>query len=82
MQKYRDRNARCIAIPSKSIGVRGRFDSPETRKLAELLPRLCAKGVVPFLKRVQTASSITAAALAQAMRAVGLHPAHLKTAGP
>ena len=26
-QKYRDRNGRCIAIPFKSIGVGGRFDS-------------------------------------------------------
>ena len=30
LQKYRDRNGRCIAILFKSIGVRGRFDSPET----------------------------------------------------
>ena len=29
MQKYRDRNGRCIAILFKSIGVRGRFDSPD-----------------------------------------------------
>ena len=29
LQKYRDRNGRCIAILFKSIGVRGRFDSPE-----------------------------------------------------
>ena len=28
-QKYRDRNGRCIAIVFKSIGVRGRFGSPE-----------------------------------------------------
>ena len=28
LQKYRDRNGRCIAILFKSIGVRGRFDSP------------------------------------------------------
>ena len=26
LQKYRDRNGRCIAILFKSIGVRGRFD--------------------------------------------------------
>ena len=31
LQKYRDRNGRCIAILFKSIGVRGRFDSPESR---------------------------------------------------
>ena len=29
LQKYRDRIGRCIAILFKSIGVRGRFDSPE-----------------------------------------------------
>ena len=29
LQKYCDRNGRCIAILFKSIGVRGRFDSPE-----------------------------------------------------
>ena len=29
LQKYRDRNGRCIAILFKSIGVRGRFDSLE-----------------------------------------------------
>ena len=29
LQKYRDRNGRCIAILFKSVGVRGRFDSPE-----------------------------------------------------
>ena len=31
MPKYRDRNGRCIAIIFKSIGVRGRFDSPDSR---------------------------------------------------
>ena len=31
LQKYRDRNGRCIAILFRSIGVRGRFDSPEQR---------------------------------------------------
>ena len=31
LQKYRDRNGRCIAILFKSIGVRGRFDSPDIR---------------------------------------------------
>ena len=31
LQKYRDRNGRCIAILFKSIGVRGRFDSPDTQ---------------------------------------------------
>ena len=30
-QKYRDRNGRCIAILFKSIGVRGRFDSPDEK---------------------------------------------------
>ena len=29
LQKYRDRNGRCIAILFKGIGVRGRFDSPD-----------------------------------------------------
>ena len=29
LQKYRDRNGRCIAILFKNIGVRGRCDSPE-----------------------------------------------------
>ena len=29
LQKYRDRNGRCIAILFKSIGVRGLLDSPE-----------------------------------------------------
>ena len=29
LKKYRDRNGRYIAILFKSIGVRGRFDSPE-----------------------------------------------------
>ena len=28
LQKHRDRNGRCIAILSKSIGVRGQFDLP------------------------------------------------------
>ena len=36
LQKYRDRNERCIAILFKSIGVRGRFDFPEIRLLASL----------------------------------------------
>ena len=31
LQKYRDRNGSCIAILFKSIGVRGRFDSPKTK---------------------------------------------------
>ena len=31
LQKYRDRNGRCIAILFKSIGVRGWLDSPENR---------------------------------------------------
>ena len=29
LPKYRDRNGRCIAILFESIGVRGRFDSPD-----------------------------------------------------
>ena len=29
LQKYRNRNGRCIAMLFKGIGVRGRFDSPE-----------------------------------------------------
>ena len=29
LQKYRDRNGRCIAILFRSIGVRGRWDTPE-----------------------------------------------------
>ena len=32
LQKYRDRNGRCIAILFKGIGVRGRFDSPDLRR--------------------------------------------------
>ena len=32
LQKYRDRNGRCIAILFKSIGVRGRFDSPDIKR--------------------------------------------------
>ena len=32
LQKYRDRNGRCSAILFKSIGVRGRFDSPDSRE--------------------------------------------------
>ena len=31
LQKYRDRNGRCIAILCKSIGVRGRCGSPDSR---------------------------------------------------
>ena len=30
LQKYHDRNGRCIAILLKSIGVRSQFDSPDT----------------------------------------------------
>ena len=30
LQKYRDRNGRCIAVLFKSIGVRGWFDSPDS----------------------------------------------------
>ena len=29
LQEHREKDARCIAILFKSIGVRGRFDSPE-----------------------------------------------------
>ena len=32
LQKYRDRNGRCIAILFKSIGVRGRCDSPDSSR--------------------------------------------------
>ena len=35
LQKYRDRNGRCIAILFKSIGVRGRFDSPYATEIAQ-----------------------------------------------
>ena len=31
LQKYRDRNGRCIAILFKNVGVRGRCDSPDRR---------------------------------------------------
>ena len=40
LQKYRDRNGRCIAILLKSIGVRGRFDSPDLCWGERDLPRL------------------------------------------
>ena len=50
LQKYRDRNGRCIAILFKSIGVRGRFDSPDKklrnrnkRKLTANTPKINAK---------------------------------------
>ena len=36
LQKYRDRNGRCIAILFKSIGVRGRFDSPDVWVVLQL----------------------------------------------
>ena len=39
LQKYRDRNGLCIAILFKSIGVRGRFDSPDERRVRFLLCR-------------------------------------------
>ena len=58
--KYRDRNGRCIAIFFKSIGVRGRFDSPDPcvakscavrsalrgwhGELGPADPRICSKG--------------------------------------
>ena len=32
LQMYRNRNGRCIVVLFKSIGVMGRFDSPEVRK--------------------------------------------------
>ena len=38
LQKYRDRNGRCVAILFKSIGVRGRFDSPEKKPSKLYLP--------------------------------------------
>ena len=34
LQKYRDKNGRCRAILFKSIGVRGRFDSPDGFEIA------------------------------------------------
>ena len=34
LQKYRDRNGRCIEILSKNIAVRGRFGSPDLRPTA------------------------------------------------
>ena len=37
MQKCRDRNGRCIAILFRSIGVRGRCDSPESGSCRETL---------------------------------------------
>ena len=33
LQKYRNRNGKCITILFKSIGVRGRFDSSDTAML-------------------------------------------------
>ena len=32
LRKYRNRNGRCIAILFKSIGVRGRCDSPDSNR--------------------------------------------------
>ena len=37
LPKYRDRNGRCIAILFKSIGVRGRCDSPEKSRTEKQL---------------------------------------------
>ena len=37
LQNYRDRNGRCIAILFKSIGVRRRFDSPESGAALQVL---------------------------------------------
>ena len=46
LQKHGDRNGRCIAILFKSIGVRGRFDSPDLWGIAQLsrdmLQYICA----------------------------------------
>ena len=45
LQKYRDGNGRRIAIPFKSIGVRGRFDSPEKLCCHVVPPRKTANGI-------------------------------------
>ena len=51
MQKYRERNGRRIAIRFKSIGVRGRFDSPglngEQKKEEKKQHRQNLHGIVP-----------------------------------
>ena len=59
LQTYRDKNGRCIAILVKSIGVRGRFDSPI----------LIEFGILLFPRSHCSAAS-GAANLAQASRAV------------
>ena len=53
LQKHRDRNGRCIAILFKSIGVRGRFDSPELSPGKSLLSHKGVSGhtvhaAIPF----------------------------------
>ena len=48
LQKYRDRNGRCIAILFKSIGVRGRCDSPE--KWGKAM-RHTTRRLLPFRQR-------------------------------
>ena len=50
LQKYRDRNGTCIAILFKSIGVRGRFDSPESENNSDhphppYLQKICPKNM-------------------------------------
>ena len=38
LQKYRDRNGRCMVILFKSIGVRGQFDSPDVARANHCCP--------------------------------------------
>ena len=44
LQKYRDRNGRCIATLFKTIRVRGQFDSPEFGPRLFTLGRLETRG--------------------------------------
>ena len=46
LQKYRNRNGRCIAILFKSIGVRGRFDSPDYHLLRSRVETMTAISVI------------------------------------
>ena len=53
LPKYRDRNGRCIAILFKSIGVRGRFDSPELSNNPPLPAKPQRGHFLPRIKKSQ-----------------------------